>query len=338
VNPRVRLVPLLVGFVATFLLGDRLIAVVRMPETTANTKAPARMLAEYRELAPPADVVIVGCSYTAFGIDPEVVDAEARRLGEEVRSVNLGFGGAVSLTSTRLCELLFADGRAPRVIYYELSPGILNTRLPSLRYGVGQIGGWREAALLWRVSPEDRSTAILSQTLAGFDQWNDIRALVECLREGAPLFRPKYRRSERGWLAWTAGDGAREETIAREVAKRNGYWGEYAVDDFAMDALARVVGLATEHGSQVRFFEMPMSRAWSQVLRADVERTYAAALNEMRAAGLGEIWRAPAGLIDDADFFDADHLLPGGAEKFSRALARDLVEQLQSRAWWIPQS
>jgi hypothetical protein len=320
-----RLLGLAAGFVVTFLAGDRLIAMVRLPEMTSNTKAPARMLVEHAAMSPAADVVFVGCSYTAFGIDPETVDAEARRQGVELHSLNCGFGGAITLTSTRLCELLLAAPQPPQVIYYELSPGILNTRLPSLRYGVGQVGGWREAAVLWQVSPQDRATAVLSQALSGFYQWNDIRALVECAREGAPLFRPRYERSPRGWLAWTGGEADRAATIAREVARRDGYWGEYNIDDFALAAIVRAAALARAAGVKLRFYEMPMSGAWARVTRDDVEREYSVALATLQAAGCAVPWRCPPGWLSDADFFDADHLTAAGAGKFSEAIAQDVV-------------
>jgi len=322
---------LLAGFLTTFLVVDRLIARVELPELVSNTKAPARMLADWARNARPVDVVFVGSSYTAFGINPETVDAEAARQGVSVHSLNLGFGGAITLTCTRLCELLLDSEHPPRVIYCELSPGILNTRRPSLRYGVEQIGGLREAAVLWRHAPQERATAILSQLLSGFDRWNDIRALVECAREGAPLFNPKYHRTDRGWLAWCFGDEERAATIAREVSKRDGYWGSYQVDDFALDAVRRLIELADARGAVVRFFEMPMSGDWQRVLRADVHAGYAAALNELRALDGVEVWTCPRGLMVDEDFFDADHLLPVGAEKLSRAVAQDLVELLAER-------
>jgi len=332
-NPRTHLAWLLVGFMVTFLAGDRILAMLDMPNTVANTKAPARMLARYPDQNPPADVVFLGCSYTSFGIDPETVDATARDLGVNVRSLNLGFGGAISLTNTRLCELWLERNPETRVIYYELSPGILNTRVPSLRYGVGQIGGPREAAVLWHESPRDRSTAILSQTLVGFHQWNDIRAITECLREGAPLYRPKYERSPQGWLAWQAGDVKRDATIAKEIAKRDVYWGPFEIKDYALDAVDRLLELAAEHDVQVRFFEMRMASEWARITRPDVEQKYAAAIAELRKrhGDAIDIMRAPEGLIGDEDYFDADHMMPSGARKFSRVLAADLVTILRGQ-------
>jgi hypothetical protein len=324
-----RLGGLLIGFAVTFLAADQLLARLRLPETPASTKAPKRMLADYAAQSPSIDVVFVGCSYTAFGIDPEAVDAAAAEQGLRIRSMNLGFGGAEALTSARLCELLLAGPQPPRVIYFELSPGILNARAPSLRYGVGQIGGPREARVLWEVSPRDRWTAVWSQVFACFHQWNEIEALMTCLRTGAPLNRPKYRRTPRGWLAWTAGVARRDATIAEEIAKRDAYWGEFAVADYALEAIVRVAELAKSQGVTLRFFEMPMSSDWTRVIRPDVAERYAAALQRLHRSGLEGPWVCPTGLIPDEEFFDSDHLVPAGAARMSRAIAEDLVTHLR---------
>lgn len=329
---RPRLWVVLVGFAATFVLGDRLIAMVTLPDTTSNTKAPVRMLEGYTAMSPPADVVFVGCSYTAFGIDPAIVDASAAAAGVPVRSLNLGYGGAVSLTSTRLCELMLNSDHPPRVIYYELNPGILNSRLPSLRYGVEQIAGPHEARVLWSVSPADRTTAVLSQTLAGFHQWNDIHAIVNCVLHGAPLYRPKYERSDRGWLEWQGGRDNRDRTITKEIAKRDVYWGDFRVEDFALDAVRRVAALAEERGVIVRFFELPMASEWRYVIRDDVRSKYEAALAELQSPDWPGLWQCPEGLVSDEDYFDSDHLMPQGAEKVSRVIADDLVGLLKGQA------
>ncbi|HRX84655.1 MAG TPA: hypothetical protein P5572_06500 [Phycisphaerae bacterium] len=316
---------MVVGFLATFILVDRLIARVQFPDTIYNTQSPARALADYEHQPGTADVVFLGCSYTAFGINPDVVDAEAQRRGVAIRSFNLGYGGALTVANTRLVELLLESDHLPKVIYYELSPAMLNRRVPSLRYAVGQIGGWREAALLWRLSPNDRAIAVLSQTLAGYHQWNTIHKIVECMREGAPIFRPKFARAASGYMTWTAGAADRDIRVSRKIEDRDHYWGNYVVDDFALEAVFRLERMAAAHGIEVRYFEMPMSTAWQQVLRDDVRSGYAEALAKLRAGGCSALWRCPSGLVDDSDYFDADHLLPSGAEKVSRAIAADVA-------------
>lgn len=325
-RPGRQLIWMLVGFIATFFAVDQLIASVRLPETVWSAGSPLRLLEDYQHAEGRANVFFLGCSYTAFGVDPETIDAEAQRLGADVHSMNFGFGGALTVADTRLFELLLASGRPlPKVVYYELSPGMLNRRIPSLRYTVGQIGGWREAALLWSLSPADRSEAVLSQMLAGHSRWNSIRTLVECAREGAPVFATKFRRSDRGHLAWSCPPPARSALVAQRVAERTTYWGKYVIDDFAIDAVLRFDALARAHGITVRYFEMPMSEAWRQVISEDIRGAYAGALARLEAAGLAAPWRCPPGLVTEDDYFDADHLLAGGARKVSQALASDVA-------------
>ncbi len=316
------------GFLATVVLLDRVIAELPLPDMPQNVKAPRRMLAQQEAMDPPPDVVFLGCSYASFGIDPETVEAVAADAGVPVRSLNMAAGGAMAFTNARMCRLILEQPHPPKVIYFELSPGLLNSRWPSLREGVRRLGGLYEAAVLWDARPASRSVATLSITFAGYHQWSDIRRIVACVRDGAPINRTKYRTTDLGWQEWLAGLTRRTDLVAMRAATRDVYWGDFQIDEFSIDAVREVWRLGVERGVIVRFFEMPMSSDWDQVCTPEIRRRYGEVMAQLRAEGMPEPWRAPADLVTDDDFFDPDHLTSWGAQKVSRAIGQDLAALL----------
>ncbi len=317
---------LALGFIVTSVAIDRIIAAVRLPDVPGTINGPARRIQALADLDRDPDVVFVGCSYSAFGINPAVADEECGRRGSPQFSFNLSSGGTVALTQTRVCEEALASAHAPKVICYELSPGILNSRETSLVYGVRSIGGLREASILWREEPDYRSDAVLAAAFAGSNQWSDIRTAVAATLQGARLDQTKYCTSPAGWMEWLGGRDRREAAIQHAIAWRHYYWGEYRIDDFMLDAVRRAMQLAREANAQIMFYEVPMSTAWERIIDDSIRARYDAAIEQLVSEGMPRPWSPPAGLFDDGDFFDADHMMPSGAEKFSRAIAAPILE------------
>ncbi|MDO8629588.1 MAG: hypothetical protein Q7R41_03785, partial [Phycisphaerales bacterium] len=145
-STKLRFLLTLLGFASTFLLGDQILARLRLPYVY-GTRNLSRSAWELFDRSPgPFDVVYLGCSYEWYGISPRAVDAEVARLGGmEVRSLNLSSSVASMVTNYLLARRIAESGRLPKLIYLDISPVATDVSQRNwLRHGLRALGEVRD--------------------------------------------------------------------------------------------------------------------------------------------------------------------------------------------------
>jgi hypothetical protein len=303
----------------------------------------ARRLAERcaARPAPGLTVVMLGSSRTAWGFRPGLVEEDlGREAGAPAVVFNLGITGGGPVTELLLLRRVLADGVRPDLVAVEVLPPLLAGQGPAplearwlsagaLRLGelavAGQyripLGGLRRDWLeSWLVPWYAHRFNLLSQAAPDWLPWavrKDWVRTIDATGWATVFARPSSPDERRRALA-----NARQEYIGWLVGFRLGEPACRAVRDLlALCRQARipVVLVLMPEGRTFQGWYPPA--AWAQIagFLDGLSREYAAPVINARD------W------VADEEFFDAHHLLPRGAEIFTRRFGAEVLRVLREQ-------
>jgi hypothetical protein len=244
---------------------------------------------------------------------------------------NFGQSGARPVHLRLTLQRLRADGVRPAAVLVELFPATLI--VPGPADGLfADSAGRLTAADLWRLEPylDDPAALRLRWAEARVGSWYTQRQVI--VSHLAPEWQPWPRRVD---FQWTMTDQwgfcpypvnkAQERRAERQGRTREEY--RAALDHLRVSALSErayrdLVADCRAAGVPVAFFvtpESPTFRGWyTPESRAALAAFCRVLSDELRCPVLD----APGDFTED-DFADGHHMLPHGAERFSRRLAAD---------------
>ena len=303
--------------------------------------------------APPPDIVLMGMSRVAVGLDPAILEEEVfLSTGTRVKALNLGIaGGTIDLQYLVLKNVIRPDAPPP-VIVYGLSEGELNSLLA--RPGETVASRLPYYSLLLR--PDD------FHLYGGATLDKKVRFVLERL---APIYRdhelirnalsiqfnpdnPSHRYYAPGPEHWTqAANGFRPlahgvGTPADIEHARREYAAALPAFRFRgpqLDRLHDFLGLARARGIRVVLVNMPVTPLhrsfWG---RPALMQEYLGLVREVaqqHRVPLLDLYADADASIPPDDFFDTHHLDERGAEILSRLVARRCLVSLfpASGAW-----
>ncbi len=323
---------LLVGFAATLLIGDRLLALVTPPEVYGSTNRSLWKWHLYENAAERPDVVFLGCSYEVHAINPAVVDAELKTAyGRTLRSINLAASASSLLTEYLMVRRLLDHGDRPSIVYLGVTPNAVDTWIhPWLINGLTALGDWRDLPLAAQGGTHLLALAVPRSLFRSYHQWDDWRIITERIILGAAL-HPKtaLTRYDTGWAEWQGHAVShrveRAEQPTDPIQSRSTRLASGNVNGIA---IRRAIDLLRDRGVAVRLVELPLSSkaaAFSDPSRnADYQRFVQTLVQQTGVT----LVRPPAGIVTDADYWDDVHVTAAGAGKISKWLAADVARAL----------
>ncbi len=337
------------GFVGTFLIGDVILSLAPLPAVYGSRNHSLDKLRLFESFSPTPDVLFLGCSYEWTGISPRVVDATlAERFSLPATSFNLSASSASGWTQFLMVRRLLETGRLPKVMYLDVGPiALQSTGRAYLINGLRALGDFRDIPDAATVNAEVLGEAIPTSLFRSYHRWEDVRMIAHSLVIGAPLV-PKLKliTDDRGWAEWTGKrtmpgdpDAANLDWVAGAVERVATGVGEWPAErNIHVQGLRRAVERLRTAGVGVRLVEMPVSSVADPRLQTRGNASYEELLAAVVADNSIPVLRVPHGLFNDDDFFDAGHLHPAGAAKFSVWLAGDVAAALNGRPDMHPPS
>jgi hypothetical protein len=275
--------------------------------------------------------LMLGSSRTFYGFRADRLDGRPGPDGRPLVAFNFGLAAAGPLKQSACLQGLLDEGIRPDLLLVEVLPPLLNEPgrdrfceenwlfVPGL-----------SAADVWRLRPYVShpgrfAHAWLRSRLSAW-QTHRARILADCgrcwLSPGAPA-APLDRMDGGGWVPAARGaDSAEDRRRAADVARRQyaAAFADFRIGDGPARALRDLLERCRREKIAVALVLMPEGstfRGWYPpameesvgALLAELGRSYGATVIDART------W------VEDRDFWDAHHLLPGGADAFSRRLA-----------------
>ena len=283
------------------------------------------------DLAGPSDVVAIGSSVIRSGVAPQVVASALEETlpgGRRLRVFNFGVAGHNVLTYPFLVGLVEGVDR-PRVFVMHVGPRVIDP-------GVEHLEEWAEVV---RTSAYGQAILDPYRLRGRIDRWLldhfTLRSYAPTLR--AELLgeqvaaRPGRKPRKRGGLDPQRGfrRAPRKELNAKRTERQREIVAAWRTDPRYARALDAAVARARGAGARVLLVDSPRSGRLLELME-DPQRSRAGTRRFMddarRRLGI-EVAYAPPGLVDDEDFADFSHLLPSGAESYSRWLAGELARR-----------
>jgi hypothetical protein len=288
--------------------------------TAAGARAPA--------------VVMLGSSRTAFGLTAgPLEDVLVREVGGPVVVFNFGLNGAGPVTELLILKRLLAEGRRPDLLLIEVLPPLLagQTRRPAEARWLDPTALWfselpvlkryrfpvrkirRRWCQAWPLPWYTRRINVLSQVVPSWLPWEKRQDWFRTI-DGS------------GWAAWPLPNRDPERYRRDAVEARRAY--EPFLTGFRLGgpscrALQAMLERCRQEAIPTALVLMPETaefRRWYSPAAWEQVQTYLAGLSREYGAPLinAREW------VADEDFIDTQHLLPRGAEVFSRRLGQDV--------------
>ncbi len=320
---------LVAGFALTFVVGDRLLDLARLPHVEESSNGVRWKWELYERSDPRPTVAFLGSSYGMFAINPYAVDEQAAALcGERPRSLNLCASAASAYTMYLLARRMVESGRLPELVYIEVSPESTVAVAHSwMESGLRALGDARDIPVAAAVNRRLLGEAFCATLFASYRQWKDCRLVAKLVLRGAPL-RPvsKFRPDDNGWVEWV---GKRQPARDRFAIQPNGVdFATFAGCNPNGDALENAVRLLRGAGVTVRFVEMPRHSNTPPAYHPQKNGVYRAFIDRAADELNVPLVRPADDVVADGDFFDHGHVNATGSEKVSRWLARDVAETM----------
>ncbi len=321
-----RFLLLLLGFSATFLLGDQLLSRLRLPYIYGSRNGARAKCELYEQSLVKPDIVFLGCSYELCAINPAVIDAEASRsLRRPVRSLNMAASAAGAHTQAMMLRRMWEKGRLPSLVYVGVCPVASDS---SQRWwfinGLRALGGMRDVAPAAAINNDVMWDALRTGLFASRFRWEESRIAVKRLLMGAPANpTSKLRVTGNGWGEWTG--GPRELPSLPGDAPLAAVRGGINPGNAHAQPFIEWVRRLQDSGVLVRLIETPQSAAASDYDRADRNQAYRRWIDAVIAETKATLVQPPPDLMQATDFFGPNHMNPEGAARFSRWLASDVA-------------
>jgi hypothetical protein len=288
----------------------------------------AQVLARWRAQERPADVLLLGSSRLGLCVRAAEVQRQLREISgrSDLTVYNAAVPGGDLITADYLLERLLADGRRPGLVLIEVSPETLASR-----------NAWLENHL------EKQFTA--AEVLASYHDlrkfhWTRWTTVAEARL--VPLLH--FRRALRDKIAGKsrpaeAGPSGYDwESVFPQIGDPQGFpaktavmlpqirnWvGRYRIAGAPAAALDRLVDRCQERRVPVVLFGVPVSGPYRQYYAPPVLHAYHEHLEWLRQER-GVRWVDFQDQVPDGLFWDAYHVLDGGADLVSGRLAREVL-------------
>lgn len=328
-----------VGFAAVFLAGDLILSRIPLPAVYGSRNHAIEKLTLLDSLPVTPDAAFLGCSYQWNAIRPHVVDeVVAARIGRNIVSANIAASSASGWTQWLMVRRMVESGRVPKVVYLDVGPIALQSEGRSyLINGLRALGEWRDVTDAAGVSFDVLGESVAAAALASFHRWEDVNMMTHKVILGAPLVpHLKLVTDDRGWGEWRGRQHLPEDTTTANLDWAAGavekisthVGGGSAADNLHVKALGRAIDLLQGRGVAVRLLEMPVASVADPRISPQGNAAYLDLVAVLEAEHSIPILRVPPDLVSDSDFYDAGHLNPSGAAKFSRWLAGDVAKTL----------
>jgi len=271
--------------------------------------------------------VVLGSSHALTGLCPAALDPQPPFL-----LMNFGHTNSGPIVELLYLRRLLADGVRPKHVYFELMPGLLGKHGPVECLVPLRRLGWPDLGILAPYSERPARMYlewVRWQTASGYS----LRMALD--RDGLPAWHP----SDKVWQSyWRELDVYGWRRFPRESAteQERAYWsrndynlfGQYlhsfSVAPVQDRALRDSIDLCRREGIEVTLFLMPEARRFQAFYSPASEATLAAYLQELRDRFGVAVVDARTWLADE-EFGDRHHLLPHGAETFTRRFIAEVV-------------
>jgi hypothetical protein len=294
------------------------------PEYQVRLKSTRRLLLAHPE-RPLA--VALGSSHTLTGLCPAALGAEAPFL-----LINYGHTNSGPVVELLYLRRLLADGVRPKHVFVELMPGLLGKHGPVECLVPLRRLGWHDLLMLAAYS-EQPARMYLEWARWQMASGYPLRMALD--RDGLPAWHPcdtiwqSYGREldPYGWRPFPRDCASEQERV---FWSRNDYnlFGQYlrsfSVAPVQDRALRDLIDLCRGEGIEVTIYLMPESSVFRAFYSATSEATLAAYLQELRKQLGVPVVDAREWVADD-DFGDRHHLLPRGAQAFTRRFIAEVV-------------
>jgi hypothetical protein len=321
------------GLVCTFIVGDVLLARLRLPPVSGSRNECRRKWERLAGSATIPDVAFLGCSFEWCGIRPATIDREvARQTGRSITSVNLAAAQASLVTQFLVVRRMIDSDRLPGLVYLGVSPIAADDgEYDWLAAGLTALGDRRDLPLSASVGPRLFLDTLARSLFTGVHQWSDCRQIARRSAIGARLEADAVGgRDERGWRALPV-KPAGGRTLAPHPRSRFGATASAIRFDNANGrSLRRAIALLRSRGVVVRLIEMPLASTISPEHDPGKNEAYQRFLAQIVADTAVVVVRVGRDFVSDADFVDGGHLHRDGAEKLSRWLAGDVARSLRA--------
>jgi hypothetical protein len=271
--------------------------------------------------------VVLGSSHALTGLCPAALGPEAPFL-----LMNFGHTNSGPIVELLYLRRLLADGVRPKHVFVELMPGLLGKHQPVECLVPLRRLGWHDLEVL-AVYSEQPARMYLEWLRWQVASDYPLRMALD--RDGLPAWHPcdtvwqSYAREldPYGWRRFPR-DGASEQE--RAFWSRNDYnlfgqyLGSFSVAPVQDRALRDLIDLCRREGMEVTLFLMPEASVFRAYYSPASDATLAAYLEQLREQFGVAIVDARAWLPDE-DFGDRHHLLPRGAETFTRRFVSEVV-------------
>jgi hypothetical protein len=277
------------------------------------------------------DVLFVGSSEVFTGIDPEMFDAEVKRLtGEQVISYNAGLNAFSAVTTSAFTQAVFSGITSPSVIVYGVAPRDMNANSRERMAMDSAVVSAPLAAAYMDNSLRNRAQRFL---LKNWYLYRYSSALELAL--GDWLGRP-YKRddvssiSQRGF--WTEDTRRMDDVIPGKERRRYlALIEHFEMGGEPVEALVDLIDYCETNGFRLVIYNAPQDAYVYDLFdggRADYDayvRTIRALIDEHGAEFIDMQTAVDEGQIERGDFRNLNHLNLYGARKLSALLAQEMV-------------
>lgn len=279
----------------------------------------------YRRMSPVPDVVFIGSSRTAWGVDPSHVDPVlTRALGREIRSFNFGVAAGSAVVQRLAVDKILQRHPRPRLIVFGVSPrDVMDFGTFCLANEVTASVTPGRVAHLWNELTELPlgKHVILSSLVPGRDRWESLQVEWISLRDGRPLCPPGVQDHDNGWTEFT--DYSPDKRLAKLPRDRQllRKWRGQRLSSAYCHALENALLQLQQAGVATMVYEDPFPPCLREDHRSGVyveyQRWLQGAARRFGAVMLPPVFPDAA----DEDFIDGAHVAPWVVSRYSAHLA-----------------
>ncbi len=322
---------MIISFISFFIIGGVLINAIPTPQTSLAHPIYLQSQLLQQSNFPP-DVVFLGSSRTAFGINPETVDpvlSDAWTM--PVKSFNYGLGCGNALTYRFAVNRLTNSKTTPIVAVYGISPTDvrnedINILVKDVATGAISIKSLELYSDLSETSL--KKELLLSATIPGRNKWILWQQLWICVRDGLPLIPGDYCYHKNGWLEHlNPRTSPTTEEMGRSLKRFEKIFSQ-PTSLTACKAFESALAELSAAGILTIVYEDPFPpyarKLRRQMTPPDYDQWLKKTVSEHNAILLPQIFTEAT----NQDFFAGAHVAPRSVNQYSRELAEAIIQAL----------
>lgn len=303
----------------------------------------------YQNVGVPADVVFFGSSRSQSALWPTKTEDELRSsTGTEISTFSLAQPGVNLLAAEWIFNDVISSDDPPTLVLLEVTPSSVNAN----REFYWDMEWYGSTSDLATVALHLRSTGrILSATRGMLRGWSSVASWILHAPSSQEAQNTIHRILENRGRGETTSHSLLDLTperrarnlVAQRQSQRTNVLKNYSVGGVPVTALNKIIDRCERIGCRVAMYNPPVHESFLDLFHDGVSDEFGDFLSGIRERhGIHfydfstEESLVRLGL-SDADFRDFSHLNEAGSEKFSRALARDVLTiELGHRAAYCP--